>query len=104
MRSVGRISTRRDRTTIETLRRRRSVRDSYVATTRAIGNMPAMATAATAATATHVVEREAFWGISLDDLKFVTDSVISKLKCRAFRARHFCAKAETSRSDRHPEI
>src|SRR6266436_3359207 len=91
MRSAGRTSIRRDRTTIETLRRRRSVRDSYVAMTRAIGNMPAMETVATemAATAIRVVEREAFWGISLDDLKFATDRLISKLKCRASKARHF---------------
>src|SRR6266404_2692607 len=91
MRSVGRISTHRDRTTTATLRRRHSVRDSYVAMIRAIGSMPATETAGmeTVATVILAAEREAFLEISLADLKSATDKVISNLKCRALQARHF---------------
>src|SRR6266478_6353253 len=86
MRSVGRTSTHRDRITTGTLRRRHSVRDSFVAMTRDIGSMPVMETAATA---TLAAEREAFLGISLGDLESARDKVISNLKCRADKAWHF---------------
>src|SRR6266404_9129698 len=90
MRSVGRISTHRDRTTTATLRRRHSVRDSYVAMITAIRSMPATETAAMETVATEIAaEREAFLEISLADLKPAIDKVISNLKCRALQARHF---------------
>src|SRR5258707_15291687 len=69
-----------------TLRRRHSVRDSYVAMTRATGSMPAMETAATATVA---AEREAFLEIFLADPEPARGKVISKLKCRALQTRHF---------------